>query len=218
MTDILSYLKNPFFCENKKPQVVDLLYLLIIYLLAIIPIGIIAFMICNTLKITHKEINLTPWMKLLVGVILAPIYEEIIFRSLLKFKRINVVLFLITISAFILYYIIKSKIEVALFLSILLLCFISILIFYSRNQIESFISSRFKYFFYATILLFGLLHTFNFTGNIYALLAFSFILGGPQLVLGYILGYIRMNHGLVYSILFHMIVNSSIIFPIITKL
>lgn len=215
---MLSYLKNPVLCENNKTQKKDFVYFLFFYIITIIPIGVIAFIVCNMFNIIHKEISLTPLMKLLVGVILAPIYEEILFRSLLKFKKINIILFLITLSAFIFYYILKSRIEIAIFLSLFLFCFLSLLISISRNQIESFISSRFKYFFYASILIFGILHIFNFTGNIYALIIFSFILTGPQLVLGSILGYIRMKHGLFYSIMFHVIVNTSIIFPILTKL
>jgi len=73
-------------------------------------------------------------------------------------------------------------------------------------------SSNFKYFFYVTAIVFGLLHSTNFTGNIYIIMAFSPILGGPQIVTGAILGYIRMKNGLVYSILFHILFNSVFIF------
>ncbi len=215
MTELLSFLKNPVYAQNKKPNSKEFISLLMIYFLTILPLGFIIYAFCKFFNITHKEIILTPWMKLLVGVILAPIYEEFIFRSLLKFKKINILLFITTLFGFIFYSISKSRTEVTTFLSIFVLSFLCLLIFTSRTQIESYISSRFKYFFYASILLFGLLHATNFTGNLYAIIAFSLILGSPQLVLGAILGYIRMNYGLVYSILFHMIVNTSIVFSLL---
>jgi membrane protease YdiL (CAAX protease family) len=86
---------------------------------------------------------------------------------------------------------------------------------FTRKRIESFIASNFKYFFYSSSIVFGLMHSSNFTGNIYLILTFSVILGGPQIVLGLILGYIRMNHGLKYSFLFHMVVNTSLILTLI---
>ncbi len=145
---------------------------------------------------------------MIVNLTLAPIYEEIVFRSLLRFKKENIILFvtivpiLIVIAAFI------SKIGAVFFLSILLLIIVSLLLTFKRNKIQQFLSSNFKYFFYGTALLFGLLHASNFSGNIYLILIFSPILGGPQIVLGLILGYIRMKNGLVYSVFFHMLVNS----------
>ena len=218
MNDLIAYLKRPVACENKQPQLGDFIILLAIYTMALIPCAVIAVITCKILNVRHEEISLTPWMKLFVGIILAPVYEEIIFRSLLKFKKINVILFSVTLLLLIGYYIIRSRTEAALFFSILLLGFFSLVIFFRRTQIEAFISSKFKYFFYATILIFGLLHAFNFTGDTYTLLAFSFLLGSPQLVLGSILGYIRMTYGLVYSILFHMIINLSIILSVLGSL
>jgi len=170
---------------------------------------------CSILNLKSKEIDLSPALTLFVGIILAPIYEEILFRSLLKFKRINIFLFITTLIGLITFSILKSHAVAIVILSLILMSFLVILISIKRTHIESFISSKFKYFFYPTIFIFGIIHAFNFTGNPYAILAFSLILGSPQLVLGAILGYIRMKHGLFYSILFHMIINSSIIFSLL---
>lgn len=186
--------------------------------MTIIPMAVILVILCKVLNIAQREVDITLWMKLLIVVILVPIYEEIIFRSLLKFKPINIFLFISTTIGLIIFSILKSNFEAIAIFSTILFSFLVILFSFKKTHIESFISSKFKYFFYATILTFGLIHAFNFTGNIYAILALSFILGSPQLVLGAILGYIRMNYGLVYSILFHMIVNSSILFSILYKL
>jgi membrane protease YdiL (CAAX protease family) len=211
VSELFSYLKNPGYCPNRRPKPADIFSLLVFYLISTLPLGIIIFIICKVFNITHKELDLASKMNLFIGVIIVPIVEEILFRSLLKFKIINIILFSSTLFTFIATAFYKSGTELAVFPGILLLGFLSLLIIFSRNRIEYFIISRFNYFFYATILLFGLLHATNFTGNPYTILAFSFILGSPQLVLGSILGYIRMNHGLFYSILFHVIVNSTML-------
>jgi len=210
--DLFSYLNHPDCCPNRRPKPKDIFSLLFFYFIVVTPLVMIIFIIC---KLLNKEIDLTQRINLFWGVILAPIYEEILFRSLLKFKKINILLFSITLFVLSIAEFYKSRAEIAVFLSILLVGFLSLLIIFSRNRIESYLSSRFNYFFYATILLFGLLHATNFTGNPYTILAFSFILGSPQLVVGSILGYIRMNHGLFYSILFHVVLNSTMLFSLI---
>jgi len=213
--DLFSYLNHPDCCPNRRPKPKDIFSLLFFYFIVVTPLVIIIFIICKLLNITHKELDLTQRINLFWGVILAPIYEEILFRSLLKFKKINILLFSITLFVLSIAEFYKSRAEIAVFLGILLVGFLSLLIIFSGNRIESYLSSRFNYFFYATILLFGLLHATNFTGNPYTILAFSFILGSPQLVVGSILGYIRMNHGLFYSILFHVVLNSTMLFSLI---
>lgn len=192
--------------------------LLAFYIFMLIPLGMLASIVCKIFNISHTEIDLSPWKKLLVVFILAPIYEEIFFRSLLKFRKTNIILFFNAIFALILFSLYRSNLPVVITLGIVFTIFLATIFIFSGEKIELFVSSNFKYFFYASILLFGILHIFNFTGNRSTLLAFSFILCSPQLILGSILGYIRMNHGLVYSILFHMIVNSTVLLSVLGKL
>ncbi len=208
MYELKNYLRNPIYCSNEKPKLKAILFLFLVYVITIILIGIVIALITKEFHIKINEFKLSTHFKtILVGVIIVPFYEEILFRSLLKFKKANITLFIATIVVFIVIAAVNLKIKSIIFFSALLLGFLSMLFVFKRIRLESFLSSKFKFFFYASALLFGLLHAFNFSGNIYLILAFSPILGGPQIVLGLILGYIRMKNGLVYSILFHMIVN-----------
>ncbi len=209
MNNLFVYLKKPLYCQNERPNLSSFFGLFFIYIILIVPISIIAYILTKEFHIKNNDLNLsTSVLTFITVVILAPIYEEIIFRSLLKFKKNNIILFCTIVPILIGIAAIISKIGAVIFLSLLLLIIVSLLLAFKRNKIEIFLSSKFKYFFYGTALLFGLLHGSNFTGNIYLILAFSPILGGPQIVLGLILGYIRMKNGLIYSILFHMLVNS----------
>ena len=83
--------------------------------------------------------------------------------------------------------------------------------FWSIKRISQFITSNFKYFYYSSSILFGFMHLMNFTGDIRYIIAFSIVLIAPQIIAGIILGFIRMKHGLIYSILFHMIINLTIL-------
>jgi len=80
---------------------------------------------------------------------------------------------------------------------------VSSLKYLGTKHMEIYVSEHFRFFFYVSALLFGLLHATNFNGSFFLILALSPILVGPQIIGGLILGYVRMKHGLVYSILFH---------------
>jgi hypothetical protein len=72
----------------------------------------------------------------------------------------------------------------------------------------------FKYFFYASALLFGLVHIFNFEGSPH-LLYMAPLLVAPQLLMGFFLGYIRIKLGLRWSILLHAAHNTILLIPIV---
>ncbi len=211
MKNLLNYLRNPVYCSNKKPKFTYFLHLYLYFILIVIPINLGILFITKEFHIKEQEVvGLSARHVIFLTVLFSPIYEEILFRSLLKFKKINVIIFIATNLFLWLVAFFRSKISSPIFYLILILVFglLSILLWFGRDKVEQYVSSNFKYFFYGTALIFGLVHASNFTGNIYLILIFSPILGGPQIVLGLILGYIRMKNGLVYSILFHMLINS----------
>lgn len=209
MEDFFSYLKNPVFRANERPVFVYFVALFFIYIAAAIPLSLIMVTVVKLFHLTHENFKLTSVDKtLFIGVIFAPFYEEVIFRSWLKFKKINIILIIGTLVAFTILAIHDSKTVGMIIFPGLLVLFSGLLIIMSRARISRFIESYFKYFFYGTVLLFGLVHATNFKGNPWIILAFAPILGSPQLLLGYILGFIRMKYGLFYSILFHVSVNA----------
>lgn len=215
MDRLITYLKNPDYCEIQKPKAIYFGILMMVYVLCMIPVAVMAFFICRHFHIVHHSINLSPQKTVLIGMILAPVYEEVISRSLLKFTKRNLVLFFLTVSILIVVGLFRSKTTFVIILSVMLLVVMLSLLLAGRYKTECFIAANFKYFFYGSALAFGLAHAANFGGNVYVIVAFSFILGGPQIIAGLILGFIRMNYGLVYSILFHMLINSSMVFVLL---
>lgn len=103
------------------------------------------------------------YVVVLLGVILAPVMEELIFRGPLTLFRDN---------------------------------------------------KWFIYIFYFFAVSFGLVHITNFeiTRNVIILAP---ILVAPQIIIGLLLGVIRMQYGLLYSMLFHAIYNGILIIPAI---
>ncbi|MGY8915428.1 MAG: CPBP family intramembrane glutamic endopeptidase [Flavobacteriales bacterium] len=75
-------------------------------------------------------------------------------------------------------------------------------------------SPFFKYVFYTSVLLFAIVHIFNFEGDT-KLYYFTPFLIAPQLITGVFLGYIRVKLGLKWSILLHATFNTVLIGPIL---
>lgn len=211
MKDLLNYLRNPVYCSNTKPKFTYFLRLYLYLILTEIPINLGILFITKEFHIKQSEVVVwSAHQVMFLTILFSPVYEEILFRSLLKFKKINILLFIVTNLFLWLFAFFRSKMSSPVFYMVPILAFglLSLLLWFGRDKIEQYISSNFKYFFYAIAIIFGLLHATNFTGNNYLILAFSPILGGPPIIAGFILGYIRMKNGLVYSILFHILFNS----------
>ncbi len=75
-------------------------------------------------------------------------------------------------------------------------------------------SPYFKYAFYTSVLLFGIIHIFNLEGDA-QLYYYTPLLIAPQLITGIFLGYIRVILGLKWSILFHATFNTVLIGPLL---
>ncbi len=82
------------------------------------------------------------------------------------------------------------------------------------KQIESFYNKNFSFIFYFFIIAFASLHIFNYTNFNELWLALPFLVA-PQLFLGFILSYIRIRYGFVWSIFYHIFHNSLVSLPLL---
>lgn len=173
LKQITDYIKNPD-CPTQKIKSFDAILktLAVILVVAfilnfsfVLIIGIlegVGLFSMDDHAITKMFDELSPIMIIIAAVVLAPVFEELIFRApLTLFCRFK---------------------------------------------------NDFEYFFYGFALVFGYMHIANYelNGTIWLL---SPILVAPQILLGLLLGYIRVNIGLVYSILFHAVYNAIIVIP-----
>lgn len=136
--------------------------------------------------------------------ILAPLLEECIFRYQLKNWYVAFLCWAVLLSF--LYYKVfpnQSLITAAIFFTACCVPFY----FKTRKTIRfQFIKSVFKYHFYLTALVFGLVHISNYNQPLqYGWAVILLVL--PQLFIGFILGYVRMRFGLKNAMIFHATYN-----------
>ncbi len=209
MNNFFLFIKNPI-CPNRfiKMNWVDFFQMLFIFLAFAIFFGVIGAITLKLTGISRIPLDLNLYKKILFGIILAPIYEEVLMRLLLVFSKRNIAIFISCCTLLLIYFCLKSSPKFLVF-SVLIIA-ISILYLY-HNQCFAFINNHYKQIFYLSAVLFGLIHIFNFTGITGYNLIFTPLLVLPQIFMGFILAYIRVNYGFKYGVLFHATVNISIL-------
>ena len=160
----------------------------------------------------------------------APLSEEIAFRLGLRFSPLNWALSLSFLSLF-LFSIIDLPFLPSDFLTFnswlstitttMFILFTALLIFrilsYKKiaTFVEKFFRRNFRYFFYTLAILFGALHIMNYDINFKDLWFFTPILIAPQLLLSFMISFVRMQYGFVWAIFTHAFNNVVAITPIL---
>lgn len=208
MKEILNFLKSPHYIVSKQELNLST-YLKVLYFLLISEL-LILFVINTVLNILFNfdVIVLTnttfSTIDLFTILLLAPIFEELIFRHPLKFN-----LFSIVNSVLIIILVPMVLFKINTLNEALILYFITQVIvnffakeFKYENKIKKFYIKHYKYFFWLFASIFGLLHLNQFEFNIQN---FSpiIILATPYIFGGLYLGYVRLMYGLRYSMLLH---------------
>lgn len=162
----------------------------------------------------------TPLIYLLVGGLLLPLFEEVLFRLSLIFNPI----YLSFSSAAATYYLITklvfhvklSEYDDTFFVRLGIALLMGGLIYFlvRKNTIKSYLTKfwirNFKMIYYTSCVLFAWLHIFNFELNLTNLLLLP-VLTLPQLFSASVAGYTRVRFGFQYPLLLHVFTNSSLI-------
>lgn len=164
-----------------------------------------------------------PYTMFLLGVILAPLLEETAFRMGLKFSPFRLSFSLALLSYF-LYPTFFSLMGIKLgdtlsaFMPLLLLLVIGVLFGFvfrvvNKNKaIERFYRRYFFIIFYFSVFLFAGIHIMNYS-NFDQIWFLAPLIVAPQFLGGVTMGFIRVNFGLQWSILHHMLWNGFLFSP-----
>lgn len=189
-----------------------LVILISIFILAIVFIILknCGIKVDNKTNYSNLYNNFGKYTLLIVGFI-APIVEECIFRLPLSFKKRDLFFSLVVILFLVVYNFYSKNI---IFLLILIFLMFFIFYFTMRHTQEYFdkIKTLYgNYILYSSILVFTILHITNIEYFELKLLPIYILLQIPVLFLGIFFTYTRMKLGLIYSILLHSLVNTIVL-------
>lgn len=191
------------------------IYLFILKLLIAISIILLIKSLFNVENIKISQLNEWSIVEIFIyGCLLVPILEELVFRLPLVFKPSY-----FAISSFILNYVLISKVyfkigylnvDEYVFVRLIFASIVAALVFYySRknfSKIKLFWKNNFRFLYYFSILLFGLLHGYNFEFSNESL-AILPLVTFPQILDGIINGYVRIKYGFVFCCILHVLNN-----------
>lgn len=204
----LTFLRHPNYRKIEKIRWNLFFKLLLLFYAICVPLGLIVGILLKLLNYSDTELNFNTLKILIVGILLGPIIEELLFRLLLLPKLKNVIIFIVFSISMAIIYLIKGSIH---FLIIFLL-FGSIAFLFCQNKrylrkAQLFIINHFCFIFYTSCILFGFYHIFNYTPFNLKLFILMPLIVLPQIVAGVFFGFIRMKFGIFYSIIFHSVTN-----------
>lgn len=206
LTNLLSFLKSPYLPETYSPiKPKNFLILLILTLALIIPYGLLleAAGIDQFDNLIEQMLKDHKWLVAISAIFLAPLLEEPIFRLHLDLKI--------------------SSIWWGIGLSVLLLsevwwpvALIWVYLFFLTYRVSKGNPPNLKYVIWISSVLFALVHMGNFTDFDYGRYFYWVpFMVGAQFVVGLVLSYIRLNHGMKWGMLFHGVYNAVLVIPAI---
>ncbi len=148
--------------------------------------------------------------------LLAPLLEETIFRLFLRFHTLNL-LFSLLFAAF--FFVPRASGWVFwLALGVFLFVFLGLLMLYLNakdavKDLEIFWERNFSTLYYLSVFSFGLIHILNYSLPFWKALVLAPVLVLPQILLGFILGYLRMRYHFGFALALHAIHNGILIIP-----
>jgi len=167
--------------------------------------------ILDQLKLNNQQIN-TDFGRysFIVVVLVAPIFEEIIFRLPLKLGKVG-----ISITAgLICYRLLAGRLFASEFYDLYSYLKIAIALIFSLITFKFLPASwlvamkaNYKYFFYSVAVIFALVHLSNFSSFNYSVLLFYPFFTLPQFLMGLLIGYVRVEYGFLYGIALHSMIN-----------
>jgi hypothetical protein len=208
LVKLLSFLKAPYRAASyANLKAIDLFYLLLITLAVVIPIPYaFIFEWAGMDQFDHKIMEIlekNKWLVAVLAIFFAPILEEPVYRLHLDLKKSSILwslgLSLLLINS--IWY------PLALFWMYLIYLYVKV------NQGQT---PNLKFVVYFSSAMFALVHMGNFTdfdyGNYFYLVP---LLVAAQFVIGLVLSYIRLNHGMKWAMIFHGLYNAVVFIPAI---
>lgn len=204
LAELLSFLKSPKIPETYTPiKPKTFLILMVLTLAIIIPYAFI-LEAAGMDQFDHKLEELlkdNKWVVAIVVIFLAPLLEEPIFRLHLDLK--------------------KSSIWWGIGLSVLMLsevwwpvALLWAYLFYLMYSVSKGNPPSLKYVIWISSALFALVHIGNFKDFDYGQYFYWVpFMVGAQFMIGLVLSYIRLNHGMKWSMIFHGVYNAVLIIP-----
>ncbi len=210
------FLKCPIYSVNvplQKQPLRDILRLYALILILTIPLALMVSSLSKKLSTGHaiNDIADKPWLLFFFGVVIAPLLEEILFRLPLRYTPTNLTLPTFLWIFTILSLLVGTKvIPAALLLPLLCIAVLGCLFLriwlkekVPATPIHKLYEKWIGLLFYSCAIIFGLVHITNFQLSSGQAFLFTPLLVSPQILIGVLLGFVRLKYGFWWCVFIH---------------
>lgn len=173
--------------------------------------------------VVNELVKMSVWQSFIFLVILGPFYEELSFRLFLNPKKLSIisglfffltfllpVLFSLQIlfvpDSYIVSLILLSPLFYLILLVVLCISFFIIYFVIPAKSVEIFLKDNLRFLVYSSAILFAVVHIQNYT-NVGSLWWITPLLVLPQLLVGFVLPFVRLRFGFWWSVFAHGLYN-----------
>jgi len=208
LQELIKFLKRPHYIKNSRINWGNFFVLFVVFYLVAVPFSALSKVTQNYLGYSFAVPKHNSLYLGLMLVIFAPLCEEIIFRLLLKPRRTNFIIFSLVVLTMSIFYLFgKRYIMMTCFMVAGLAAVIPAISVPVLRKVQFYVIKHIAFFFYLSVAAFGSVHVFNFEPADSRLILAGLILVLPQMIAGLFMSYVRMRHGIVYSMFFHFCMN-----------
>ncbi|MGY5850538.1 CPBP family glutamic-type intramembrane protease [Salegentibacter sp. F14] len=169
--------------------------------------------------------NESPLAFVIMAVVIAPVLEESLFRSLIKPSLTEIYIFFCAVLSFIALGFIPPEANAVLKYSLVVLSAFLLFLFFSSlrparvlRKLRVFLYRNYISFWFITAGLFGLVHIWNYIEG-WQIDLILFILIFPRIIAGYFFGKIKVeNQSLIWPIFLHAMNNAVVVFFLLPRL
>lgn len=207
--DFLCFLINPKNIRLDKISMIEiaLCFLFLGFSYFVISIIFSTLIFYFDIKISFNSVvnKLFNENRALLIIFIAPVSEELLFRSILRPSKASFSLFSFAILVYLLQFL-----GVTIYLNIILSFFSSVAIYKIGVNVNFIIREYFVVILYSSCLLFALIHFFNYELNNFLIIALPFLLI-PKIYLALSLCFLRIRYGFISCIVFHSLINALLV-------
>lgn len=222
LNDVLQFVRQPVYDVQQtlrtREKVINTAVLLLVKIMASLTIALVMGAIYDVENQSSQSLTerFSPFAYLLLATLFFPLLEEATYRLSLKFKpsylAITIGAATYTIVTKVVYQTKHSDFETALGMRLAVVAAAALITYLivSRAAISQTLAQvwqrHFRVIYYVTAVAFAWVHIFNFELSPLNLLLMPLITL-PQLISGFLVGYVRVNYGFIYNLASHGLTN-----------
>ena len=213
LREMLKFLPKPHIYHEDLPVKKKVTGFLILFLVCVFIVYSLNILLQLLVPAPENGVEEMSFPKLLLyALLLAPLFEESVFRLSLVYSKINLSVSLSLALTAIITNLMDIRLLTIWGVIIFAVLFIGFIAFFSKTEsisqrLNNFWNGHFTLIFYGFALIFGLFHSINYEFHSFSAYVLAVVFSIPQFIGALFMGFVRIRLGFVWAVLMHILLN-----------